>query len=1549
MKNEGEIIVSLYLGQSCIMPLHIGLFFTNVLFHADCVLAKEERKMDGFRTTSFNPAVSVSLFTCQKQTKSRRKKLRITACVLIVLMAFSVFPPESVQAGQYNYTLEAGSYEIVDRDGGYQEIHMEGFGQLLDSGKPKLPSRIFNIAIPSGMKVNSVNVIRKKPVVLKGTYNIIPAPMVLSTSNSEKRIAEIKTEYEKTRKAAYAGDSEYPVQIGHFVSQGAYRKYNLAQVRYSPFSYKPKSGKLLFYPSIEVRITYKGSQKLIDEAARTAGDSAASTETYARKIIVNYDEFQQAQAVTDDSAMIMNSKSNGTSYGFVIVTTNALEDRVYSIEALERAKGFEVYTVTVEFIDTYSCGVDLAEKIRNYLRGHRVPWNIEYVMLVGHMNDVPMRYTYPRGPDGYDNNEIPWQLSDTVPTDFYYAELSLPDEDSWRSGGVTDPCGNFVYGQQNLDTVPSPDSVQFPAEVAVGRIPISGPATVEYICNKIFEYGMNSDSSYKLNYLMAAAFLDEDTDSAVLMEYIIDHELDPCDPPVRIYEQDPCCWDSDCTSEHDMSQTITREVWGNEGPFGYVTLHGHGGLTGVYYKEKHDTCASEAFFSSNRHPDPSDPLFLDDNYPSVVFSMGCNTSRPDKEDSSWNMPTQLLMSGAVAYIGYTCSGNYHSGWTEPSDGSGHSMEYWFSHYAISQQEGRDTIGWSHQYALDDMHIKYGYHWHNIFGCTLHGNPSTWLLTPTALEDWLPDLTYTTPGGWDYPIVARSSDDAELSDCTVTPTLPGGTSDTCFNIAWTNSGDTDAAFHQVKAYIDDEHLFAVSRSLDSGAISSVLNRHFPVTISGGRHTIWYRIDEEQNVLESNELNNIWGTQFVWSPLDLNNDFWTRGAPPNPYRIDGGPFPCDGYEFQVWEEYPNLDEIWSVVAVMPDENAYYEFKLWDSGTYSGSQGGFGNEGILEQTSLGTVNKCDFFVLNGRHLPLGATYYAGVLGNIDDDCGYIIQEAVSERIYPYGNPLFGIGEDDIVDIYECNLQMAGDYRFDFEPASYGCDLGFALYHADTTYCGKMDYIPGTYVHSTNGNDVSFEVTIAEPGSYALVVWVTDPATNGTWTNYSIQYDLCMTPEFPSNPSPPDYATNQFPVQVLQWDHCLGAYQYEVFFMTEGESNHHSLGTTQECQWDLGLLDYDTWYGWYVVAHNYCGDSAGDFLSWEFTTRQQPEFDLTLIRPNGGEIGIVGEPIYKNIRWTSNLGGNIKIILLSNGTSEIIESSTPNDGSYEWTVTGPPSTDARVQISALPSLIFSDTSDADFTIIASSVEITAPNGGETLFTGEPFDITWNPIGGLSQQVGIKFSDDNGSSWENITRTDNDGLYAWTPTVAGDQYLIQITRDDNPGIQDVSDAPFTVMERSILLTAPNGQEKWRVGTSQAIEWKTYNLTGNLKIEISSDAGANWTTLASSTSDDGIFMWQVDENFVSIEQCLIKVSSLDFPGITDTSDQLFSIYVCPLICDLTGDCCVNIEDLDIFISQWLHYGNPLFCQYSADFVGNDCEITLEDFAMLASEWLECEG
>ncbi|MCK4347944.1 MAG: hypothetical protein KAW47_04940, partial [Thermoplasmatales archaeon] len=310
-------------------------------------------------------------------------------------------------------TIPVGSYEIINTDHG-DEISVEDFGRLLVPGKPNLPSKIFAIAIPPGAKVCEVTFDTGEGITIPGTFEVPPSPLPRVIGEEDPVIYEQQRKtYEENYNEVYGSDEPYPQYVGEFVRTAGYRKYNLVDVRITPFTYYPLSAILVYHPQVTVNVKFTIPDDFSFEDIMC--DNLVKTQNVAEGIIVNYD--QTKNWYPEDTPR--------STYDFVIITLDSLTSSVTPLENWEAAKGRNVNVVTTSWISTNYVGYDLAEKMRNFLR-EKYPsgeWGIEHVLLVGDYDDVPMRLCWQDL--GYGKPE----------TDFYYAELSLPDDQSWDADG----------------------------------------------------------------------------------------------------------------------------------------------------------------------------------------------------------------------------------------------------------------------------------------------------------------------------------------------------------------------------------------------------------------------------------------------------------------------------------------------------------------------------------------------------------------------------------------------------------------------------------------------------------------------------------------------------------------------------------------------------------------------------------------------------------------------------------------------------------------------------------------------------------------------------------------------------------------------------------------------------------------------------------------------------------------------------------------------------------------------------------------------------------
>lgn len=595
--------------------------------------------------------------------------------------------------GTLSVTVPTGSYQIIEERQG-NKVTLENFGRLLIPGKPNLPSKIFSIAIPPGAIVQDVTFEAKTITVLPGTHKIAPnvLPRVIGAENSVIRERDLQ-QYEENLLSVYSQDNPYPESIGEVIGTGGYRKYNLVDVRITPVIYYPLSGKLIYHQDIVVQVHYTFPRGFSSEDIMI--DNLPKTEKNAKEMIFNYDDAQQWYPTVQGGGR--------EQYNYVIITLDSLTSAVAPLVDWESAKGRSVNVVTTSWISNNYQGYDLAAKIREFLRD-KYPsgaWGITDVCLVGEYDDVPMRRTAQNV--GYGQPE----------TDYYYAELSLPDSQSW------DANGNHLYGENS-------DPIDFEAEIVVGRIPWSAPAVVQSICEKSVAYEQNTDDSFKKNILLLGAYFWSDTDNAVLMEY----KTNPSNYPwmsdwtkTKLYEDAQSSYPCD----YDLSYSNVLSVW-SQGTYSFVNWAGHGSPTACY-----EYYPSQPFVSTDTC------LQLNDEYPAIIFADACSNSDTD----NLNIGQAMLKQGGVGFLGSTKVAYGMPAWNDPYDGSSQSLDCFFTTHVTS---GEYTQGEAHQWSLREMYVNslWYYPRYEMFEWgALWGIPS---LTMGPVTTSNPPSTPTEPSG-----------------------------------------------------------------------------------------------------------------------------------------------------------------------------------------------------------------------------------------------------------------------------------------------------------------------------------------------------------------------------------------------------------------------------------------------------------------------------------------------------------------------------------------------------------------------------------------------------------------------------------------------------------------------------------------------------------------------------------------------------------------------------------------------------------------------------------
>jgi hypothetical protein len=541
------------------------------------------------------------------------------------------------EAARIRLTADFGPPSVRTVESGAGIVEMAGCVPLGAPGNPLLPTRKMIVLLPPGEKVLEVRVSASPEQALDGSWQVtwaqtpqpmsLPAPFVRTLPNQ----------------AIYESDAPFPAERGRLITEETLSGHRIAFLQLYPVLYRAESGRLSWSDHISVEVV----TTLIDgvDPARIA-NLRQTPEVNGRiaALVDNPEELSlYGRAAPAGNA---GTRLDAGSYPYVIITTAEMAPAYQALALFEASRGMHTKIVLLDEITADYPGVDAAEQVRNFVIDAYQTWGVEYIMLGGDSNMIPVRNLYCDAGG----------TIDSFPGDCYYEALD----------GTWDDDHDGVWGE--------PAEADLAGELAVGRITARNAADLN---NWLHKNEMYTDRPV-VPEIQKALFMGERMDDVPTYSGIYMDDV-----------KDYCCDWGYCTSGYPNSylkQTLYDSPTYTWGPADAIAMFNSGFPTSHHLGHSNTTYGMKM---SN----PDALSFTNDGVShSYVFmsTQGCYSNNFDNADTPSISEAFVLDDHcAVAFLGCT-----RYGWYCPGYDIGPSQHYDRQQVDARYGEGFVTAGWA---------------------------------------------------------------------------------------------------------------------------------------------------------------------------------------------------------------------------------------------------------------------------------------------------------------------------------------------------------------------------------------------------------------------------------------------------------------------------------------------------------------------------------------------------------------------------------------------------------------------------------------------------------------------------------------------------------------------------------------------------------------------------------------------------------------------------------------------------------------------------------------
>jgi len=368
----------------------------------------------------------------------------------------------------------------IEKIGKYFVINMEGLSNFGNPGEPILPVKTVNVLLPANEVVANINVVPEGKTIIKGKFTIMPGQKPVPLSKAKWIPLSPNPEI-------YNSSSTFPGRIYHPLKIQKFRGYKILPINIYPVQFIPQQESIFYFKNIRITVNTKEMEILQLPGKLYRG--LLKDRILLRKKIENFNAIKTYAGIPHP---LKNSPIDEEGpYDYIIITSENLSDSFQPLINHKIKRGLNAKIITTEWIFSNYQGIDEPEKIRNFIIDAYNNWHIDYVLLGGDSEIIPIRYAY-----GYVIDSEEGEYIENIPCDMYYGCLD----------GRWDGDEDRIYGEPE-------DSVDLIAEVYVGRAPVETHEEVENFVNKIIWYENNFGAAYQKKFLLVGEKLYDDPET----------------------------------------------------------------------------------------------------------------------------------------------------------------------------------------------------------------------------------------------------------------------------------------------------------------------------------------------------------------------------------------------------------------------------------------------------------------------------------------------------------------------------------------------------------------------------------------------------------------------------------------------------------------------------------------------------------------------------------------------------------------------------------------------------------------------------------------------------------------------------------------------------------------------------------------------------------------------------------------------------------------------------------------------------------------------------